>query len=106
LGQLPLKGFKESLVAQVLVPMLRKLLVLVVKADVVIKEAAFDPAAPLRDAEVIVAVVECVEGLLVDLEAHLRVSHEVTVLFAIVATEIDGNPVGPDSSVASITSAM
>ena len=81
MGQLPLEGFDKALVAQVLVPLLRKLLVLVVEAYAVVEEAAFDVAPPLLDAEVIVALVERVEILFVDFKAHLGVPHEVAVLF-------------------------
>ena len=60
----------KALQSQVLVPMLPKLLVLVVEAEVLLEEAAFDAAAPLFDTEVSVAKIECFEGLCVDLEAH------------------------------------
>ena len=47
----------------------------------------------------------CPDGL-AKLEAHLRVAHEVAVLFAVVSNGDCRKPSGPDSSVASMTSAI
>jgi hypothetical protein len=61
--------------------------VLLVQADEVDILAANDGAAPLLHANVIVAVVKGAQIWLVDeskLETHLRVAHEVAVLFPVV----------------------
>ena len=60
---------------------------LLVKAGEANVVVANDGAAPLLHANVIVAVVEGAQIWLVDeskLETHLRVAHEVAILFAVV----------------------
>jgi hypothetical protein len=65
--------------------------------------------APLLHAEIIIAVVERGKMRLTcktKLEAHLRVTHEVAVLFAVVRDSRAGSPIGPDWSNAKSISAL
>src|SRR6185437_13342535 len=86
---LPRKGFKKALLMQVLVPERGEALVLPVEVgrkDVLL---AVLPTRILLSAGVVVAKVERAEFRFqpqwtAPLEAHLRVAHEVAVLFAIV----------------------
>jgi len=82
------KSLDKALQAQVVVPCLGESLVLLVKLHKMHVVAAHDVTAPLLDAQIIVAKIE--RGQVRDsghtkLEAHLRVAHEVAVLFAIVS---------------------
>ena len=87
-GRLSIKGFDKALTAEVLAPQRRKLPVLVVQLvgeDVVI---TFYRAAPLLDSEIVIAVVEGVEvrpSRKTKLEAHLRVTDDTPVQFAVLA---------------------
>ena len=82
-----LKGFGEALQSQVVVPHLGESLMLLVQADEVNVVVADDGAAPLLHAYIVVPVIEGVQVWPVresKLETHLRVAHEVAILFAVV----------------------
>src|SRR6266851_759796 len=91
-GLLPLERSKKALQAQVVVPRPGKADVLLMQGDKMDIVAAHNVAAPLLDDNVVVAPVPRVKVLAsrhAQLEAHLRVAHEVAVLFAVV-TNGDG----------------
>src|SRR5665213_3147335 len=82
-----LKGFGEALQSQVVVPHLGESLMLLVQADEVNVVVEDDIAAPLLHAYIVVPVIESVQVWSVresKLETHLRVAHEVAILFAVV----------------------
>ena len=85
---LPLEGFRETLIAQVFVPQLGKVLMLCVKLGVEAVHAFPNEAAPLLDGDIIVSPVVgvqvCATGE-AKLEEHFGVAHGVTVLLSVVA---------------------
>src|SRR5579859_5797224 len=91
-GLLSLEGFQKALQTQIVVPRPGKADVLFMQGDQMDIMAAHKSAAPLLDGNVVVAPVPRIkvrDSLRAKLEAHLRVAHEVAVLFAIV-TNGDG----------------
>ena len=106
-----LKGFQESLSAEIAVPDGGESFVLLVQAGMEDVTIPHERARKLLDAEVIVAPVIGHQGRRGEkrfgqLKTHLRVAHQVAVLFAVVATEMPGEPSGPGSGIASITRAI
>jgi hypothetical protein len=103
------EGFGKALQAKGDVPRHSESLVLFVQLDEVDVSVADDIAAPLLDGHVIIAPIERVQMCAsseTKLEAHLRVAPEVAVLFAVVGHGSAGSPIGPDSSIASITNSI
>ena len=85
---LVVEGFRKPLGAQVAVPDFGEADVLAVESAVVGVVGAGDEPAPLLTADVVVAVVEGIEvgnaSGEAQFEAHLRVAHQVAVLFAVM----------------------
>ena len=89
------KRFDKTLRIEVLVPKRGKALMLAVKLRVNRVPSIADEPRPLLYAHVIVAVVESGQMRASDhanLEAHLRVAHEVAALFAVVRDGKSGQP--------------
>src|SRR5260370_30282885 len=94
-GLLPLEGSKKALQAQVVVPRPGKADVLLMQGDKMDIVSAHNVAAPLLDGDVVVAPVPRIKVRAfrhAKLEAHLRVAHEVAVLFAVVTNGKRGEP--------------
>ena len=89
---------------------LRNSFVLCVKLPVIAVIAFVDEAAPLLYAYVIIPPIERVQvsaASEAQFEAHLRVAHEVTVLFAVVRyRDAQAGRTAPTRPVASMTSSM
>jgi hypothetical protein len=81
------KNFCETLRAQIVVPRFGEAFVFLVVLPVKAVIAFLDEAAPLLNRHVIVTPIErvqvCASGK-AEFEAHLRVTHQVAILFAIV----------------------
>jgi len=89
------KGFGEVLQAQVVVPLLGELLVLVVQAGEVHIVVAHDGAAPLLHAEIVIAVILCeAPGYVKWDEMRLVAFSEFTGTLNIVRLTIPGNVEG------------
>ena len=87
-GLLSCEGFEKALIAQILIPQHRKLPVLVIQFVGEEVLVTLDRAAPLLDSEIVIAVVEGVEvrpSRKSKLEAHLRVTDDIPVQFAVLA---------------------
>ena len=86
-GLLLLEGFGEALQLKVVVLQLGESLVLLVQADEINVGSAHNGAAPLLNAYIVVPVIEGVQVWPFresKLETHLRIAHEVAILFAVV----------------------